>query len=111
LIDNKFSAAIMERKNIRLRRDESLRTKFIKSEYKYHILKSIIKTRTLSNMTRFYAYSLIQKQHVFLGRWKNFCLLTGRARGTTKLFNISRHALNKLAQQGGVTGFTRNNYK
>jgi len=80
-------------------------------EYKYLLLKGIVKTRALTPETRFFAYTKIQKKHVFLSRWKNFCLLSGRARGTTKIFNVSRHMINKLSQQGYVTGFTRNNHR
>lgn len=75
------------------------------------LLKSITKNRALTPLVRFYAYTKIQKKHVFLSRWKNYCILTGRAKGTTKTFNISRHMLNKLSQQGYVTGYTRNNYR
>lgn len=99
----------MERKHIRIRRDEALRLKFLKLEYRNLILKSIIKTRMLAPVTRFYALSKIQKNHVFLSRWKNYCLITGRGRGITHMFNISRHTLNKQGQQGYIMGFSRNN--
>ena len=58
----------MERKNIRLRRDEILRTRFLKAEYRRIILKSIIKTRELAPLTRFYANNYLQKTHAYLGR-------------------------------------------
>lgn len=101
----------MERKQIRLRRDELLRIKFVKNEYFFILLKSLIKTRSLKPLLRFYAYTQIQKKTYFLSRWKNFCILSGRSKGTTKIFNISRQMLNKQSQQGLITGFRRNNVK
>jgi ribosomal protein S14 len=101
----------LERKNIRIRRDEILRLKYLKKEYIYYVLKSVSKTRMLTPYIRFYAFTRLQKNHSYISRWKNFCLLTGRSKGTTKIFNISRHMLNKLSQQGYVPGFSRNNYK
>jgi len=101
----------LERKHIRIRRDETLRLKFLKNEYKLLILRSIFKNCGLPGLARFYARTRIQKNNVFLGRWKNFCVLSGRARGTSKMFNVSRHVLNKISQQGYTTGFTRNNYR
>ena len=101
----------MERKNIRIRRDEILRLKYIKNEYNYTILKSVFKTRSIKPTVRFFAYTILQKKKFFISRWKNYCILTGRSKGVTKNFNISRHVLNKFGQQGYVTGYTRNNYK
>jgi ribosomal protein S14 len=101
----------MERKNIRIRRDETLRIKFLKNELKLVILKSITRTSELPELVRFYAFTKIQKKYAFVSRWKNFCLLTGRARGNTKMFNVSRHMLNKISQQGYTSGFTRNNFR
>jgi ribosomal protein S14 len=101
----------MERKNIRIRRDEILRIKFIKREHSVVILQSIMRSRHVANMIRFYSAIKLQKKNVFMGRSKNVCILTGRARGTSRYFNISRHMLNKIGQQGDITGFTRNNIK
>ena len=101
----------MERKQIRLRRDEILRTKFLKFEYHNIILKSIARTRTIKPIIRFFALLKIQKKNTYISRWKNFCLLTGRGKGVTRSFNISRHMLNKQGQQGYITGYTRNNFR
>ncbi len=101
----------MERKQIRLRRDEILRVKFLKFEYHTIILKSIARTRAITPMIRFFAVFKMQKKNTFMSRWKNFCLLTGRGKGVTRSFNISRHMLNKQGQQGYITGYTRNNFK
>ncbi len=101
----------MERKNIRIRRDELLRLKYLKKEYTHTLLKSISKTQALSPLIRYYSFTKLQKHFSYISRWKNYCLLTGRSKGTTKIFGISRHMLNKLGQQGYVPGFTRNNSK
>jgi len=58
----------LERKNIRLRRDEILRLKFLKNEYNYVILRSILKTRYLKPTIRFYSYNLLIKKNAFIGR-------------------------------------------
>ena len=88
-----------------------MRLKYLKKENNHAVLKSITRTRTITPIIRFYAFTQIQKNCNYISRWKNFCLLTGRSKGTTKMFNISRHMLNKLSQKGFVSGFTRDNTK
>lgn len=100
---------MLERKNIRLRRDETVRVQLLKKEYNRLILMSVKSNRMLCPITRFYASYKIAKTRFFVSKLKNICLTTGRARGTTKTFNISRHVLNKQSQQGLVNAFTRNN--
>lgn len=59
---------MLERKNIRIRRDEILRLKYLKKEYNYIILKSITKTRMLQPIIRFYAFTRLQKNHSYISR-------------------------------------------
>jgi hypothetical protein len=58
----------MERKNIRIRRDEILRIKFLKNEYTRRILRAIFRTRTLPNLIRFYALTQLQKKQLRISR-------------------------------------------
>lgn len=101
----------MERKNIRIRRDELLRLKFLKKEYTIIILKSVIHTRSISPLVRFHAYTRLNKHTHYISRWKNYCILTGRGKGVYSMFSVSRHVINKLGQQGYLSGFTRNNHR
>ena len=101
----------MERKKLRINRDEIIRLTFLKNEYVFTLLKSVYKTRTLTPLNRFYAFFIFNKHKINFSRLKNYCILTGRSKGTTKIFNMSRHQLNKKAQFGYVTNFSRNNHK
>ena len=105
----------MERKNIRLRRDEVLRTKKLKKEYNNIILKSFLQNHMITSIIRFFCLYRFYKNNVYANsyksRQKNYCILTARGRGNISMFGISRHKLNKYAQTGFITGYNRNNFK
>ena len=46
----------MERKNLKLKRDELLRLNFVKSENTRIVLKAVYKNQAINATTRFYAY-------------------------------------------------------
>lgn len=58
----------MERKYIRLRRDELLRTRFLKREYYYIILKSIGTERSVPPIVRFHARIMLDKNIFYISR-------------------------------------------
>jgi ribosomal protein S14 len=101
----------MERKQIRLSRDEIRRVMFLKKELKRMILKSILKNQQLSPKIRGFALYKLQTENVYYSRQKNFCILTGKSGSVLKLTNTSRQMLNKLAQEGSVINVKTNNIK
>ena len=101
----------MDRKTIRLSRDEIRRIMYLKQELKRLILKSILKNQQLSPKTRGFALYKLQTENVFYSRQKNFCVLTSKSGSVLKLTNTSRQMLNKMAQDGSLIGLKTNNIK
>lgn len=101
----------MDRKTIRLSRDEIRRTMFLKKELKRILLKSIITNQQTSPKVRAFALYKLQVENVFYSRQKNFCILTGKSGSVVKLTNTSRQMLNKMAQTGSLTNIKTNNIK
>lgn len=94
----------MNRTNKNISKDQINRLYYLKYEYKKIILKSIIQTRSVSPLTRIYAQIklLNYKKKSFISRQINVCLMTGRNRGTYKLFHLCRHAMLKLGTIGAL---------
>jgi ribosomal protein S14 len=101
----------MDRKKIRLSRDEIRRIMFLKKELKRLLLKSILKNQQISPKIRGFALYKLQSENVFYSRQKNFCVLTGKSGSVLKLTNTSRQMLNKLAQEGSLINIKTNNIK
>lgn len=101
----------MDKKKIRLSRDEIRRIIFLKKELKRLLLKSIIKNQQISPKIRGFALYKLQSENIFFSRQKNFCILTGKSGSVLKLTNTSRQMLNKLAQEGALINIKTNNIK
>jgi len=101
----------MDRKTIRLSRDEIRRIMYLKQELKRLILKSILKNQQISPKIRGFALYKLQSENVFFSRQKNFCVLTSKSGSVLKLTNTSRQMLNKMAQDGSLINLKTNNIK
>jgi len=101
----------MSKKKARLNRDEIYRYIFLKNEILKIILKSISKNQQIKPIIRGLCILKNQKKITYISKQKNYCLLTGKSRGTTTLTNTSRQMLNKLAQYGELTNIRSNNLK
>ena len=88
------------------------RSNFRKNEAKYIALKSIVHNQNLSNSFRWEAFFLffkISKKHSRTSL-KNRCFLTGRGRGYSRFFNLSRIQIRELARNRDLPFVTKNSW-
>ena len=101
----------MNKKKARIYKDEIYRYIFLKNEFTKVLLKSISKNQQIKPTVRGLCIFKLQKKITFLSKQKNYCVLTGKSRGTNLLTNTSRQMLNKLAQIGELANLRSNNLK
>lgn len=101
----------MDQKKIKIRKDEIKRIKFLKNELLKIILKSIMHNNQIKPKYRAFAFYKINKKKTYLTQQKNYCMLTGRAKGVWSMWNISRHMINKYAKFGHLPNIKVNNEK
>lgn len=95
----------MKNKINNIKRDQNKRKKFLKSELKKLILKSIIQNLNLKPNIRAWAWRKIikHKKRSFLSFQKNnLCLKSGRFKGTLKKIQVTRHETKKLSLIGSL---------
>lgn len=86
-------------------KDEIKRGKFLKTEIKRNILKSIIQNLNVKPNIRALALkknSKIKTKSFISKQNNNLCLKSGRFKGVLKLTQISRHELKKLSLVGSL---------
>ena len=87
----------------RITKDIISRKYFIKKELKLFILKSLIRNQNTKPILRAYSLFLLTsktKKKWSIARQQNKCLLTGKAKSTLKISNISRQSTKKLIELG-----------
>jgi ribosomal protein S14 len=90
----------MRSKFIAIYKDKIKRKKFLKTELKSLILKSIFQNFQSNDIVRLNAFKKITflKKKSFLSKQNNVCLLTGRMGGVYKLSDVSRHSIKNFAK-------------
>jgi len=85
---------------------EKLVAKFAK---KYAELKAVSNDATKSDEERYLARLELQKlpRNANPTRLRNRCALTGRARGTFRMFGLGRNKIRELAFKGDIPGLTK----
>ena len=85
---------------------EKLVAKFAK---KYAELKAVSNDAKLSEEERYAARLELQKlpRNANPTRLRNRCALTGRARGTFRMFGLGRNKIRELAFKGDIPGLTK----
>jgi len=101
----------MTKRFIRISKDEVRRILFLKNELRRVLLKSIKRNQQIEPIKRIIAQHKIQNSFLYLSRQKNFCVKTGKSGGVYKFSNLSRHMINKNAQQGYLINIKTNNSK
>ena len=92
---------------------EQIRSKQFKIlETKYKILKFIIHNETLSFKLRWEASLILSKilKHQPCSSLKNRCFLTGRGRGYSRFFNLSRIQIRNLARNNDLPFITKSSW-
>lgn len=92
-----------------LQKDKHLRNSFVNTENKHIILKSLVKNKNLSKLTRWNASLLLTnfftKYHPT--KFSNRCVLTARKNILNKHFKLSRIHLLKIAKKGLIFGLKK----
>ncbi len=93
-----------------LKQREAKREKLV-AQYakKYSNLKAIIDDSKRSDEERYGARLELQKlpRNANPTRLRNRCALTGRARGTFRMFGLGRNKIRELAFKGDIPGMTK----
>lgn len=98
----------MAKKSIKQRelKREKLVAKYAK---KYAELKAVADSAQRSDEERYFARLELQKlpRNANPTRLRNRCLLTGRGRGTFRMFGLGRNKIRELAFQGDIPGMVK----
>jgi ribosomal protein S14 len=90
----------MRSKFISIYKDKVKRKKFLKTELKSIILKSIFQNFQSNEIIRLSAFKKITflKKKSFISKQNNVCLLSGRFGGVYKWTDVSRHNMKMLSK-------------
>jgi len=92
-----------------VQKDKHLRNSFVVNENKHTILKSLVKNKNLSKLTRWNASWLLTNfftQHNPT-KFSNRCVVTARKNILNKHFKLSRLSLLKIARKGLIFGLKK----
>lgn len=93
-----------------LKQREDKREKLVaKHAKKYAELKAIIDNAKLSEEERYQARLALQKlpRNANPTRLRNRCAITGRPRGTFRMFGLARNKIRELAFKGDIPGVVK----
>lgn len=97
----------------KLSKDKLLRYAFYKKEFLIVLYKSIINDALLDNDLKFFVYlklaSLLGRDR-FVSHIRNRCVFTGRSRGITRFFKMSRILVRSKAAQGLLVGVKKSSW-
>jgi hypothetical protein len=99
--------------NLKNTKDFLKRKKFLKSELKFIIMKSFIQNRNIQSFLRFsilIKFHLITKKKQNISSQYNVCLLTGKAKPTSKLTGFSRQYTKQYIDLGLLQNIKNNSY-
>jgi ribosomal protein S14 len=90
----------MKSKLIVIYKDKVKRKKFLKTELKLSILKSIFQNFQSNEIVRLSAFKKLSflKRKSFISKQNNMCLLSGRMGGVYKWSELSRHTMKNFAK-------------
>lgn len=92
--------------------DKHKRDLYKKYEIKRLICKTFLLNRNLSNQLKkkqLYELSKLPRNSS-ITRVKNYCVLTGRSKGTLRKFRLSRISFRELASEGGLMGVFKSSW-
>jgi|SaaInl47_10m_RNA_FD_contig_21_2710756_length_585_multi_5_in_0_out_0_1 small subunit ribosomal protein S14 len=93
-------------------RERSRRKKFQKIEAQYLALKFLVHNQKLSTSSRWEASLLLSKISKGYSKvsLKNRCFITGRGRGFSRFFNLSRIKIRELARNNELPFITKSSW-
>lgn len=94
----------MSRATISIRVEHLKRIRFIKSELRRKVLKSICVNNNIKNEIKFFSYTKLRNQsNTFkISRHHKVCLVNGRQRGVFKKFMLSRHVIKDFSKEARI---------
>jgi len=94
----------MNKKQKNIIKDKFYRLWYLKYELKKIILKSVKLNKSNTPIqTNLINYKITNfSKRTAITRQLNLCLVRGRTKGTYKLFQLCRHAMTKLANEGAL---------
>lgn len=92
--------------------DKSKRELYRKYEVKRIICKILLLNKGLSNELKKKQFEELSKlpRNSSITRIKNYCVLTGRTKGTLRKFRLSRISFRELASEGSLMGVFKSSW-
>ena len=91
-------------------KDKFKRQQYLKKEKLRLVWKALYVNKFLPKRERNLCQYLLFKDKNYFVRIRNFCLLTGRARGIVHDFKISRHCFKDYASNGLLEGVSKSSW-
>ena len=82
----------------------------IKSNYKYHIIKSIIRNNSISNLVRAAWSVKWELKNNNITKLNDICLNSGVYKKSNKKNNLSRHEFHKACRNNNLSGWSTSSW-
>lgn len=95
----------MEPRKKRILKIKTLKTNYIKHEFKKHILQSVMRNFSANEGSRVHAHiklTRIAKKN-WISRQRNVCRMSGKNKGIYKPFGLSRHFIKSMGKMSKLT--------